>query len=319
MTLIPIEKIWQALIVRGRSAWPIYQRVDEMHPLDLYAGISSGGARLLMLVSAAEPSELPSYHAFEVSKALRQDGRWTITVELRRAEFANIFGHLCDNLIDAARTECKSEEAAVYVIARIQRWQKLLGRDRKDLLDINEIRGLIGELLFLERISCVAKGLDAGVRSWEGPLDAPQDFRFQRQFVEVKTCGPSSLEVSISSAEQLDTSALPIVIAIAVIEPADALVAGSFTLTGLVEKVRQSLVESRTAVAAFEEKLKLGGYTERQEYTKDRFAFRKFRYFAASGEFPKLERRLLPEAIVSLKYELDLSNCRSFERESAGI
>jgi hypothetical protein len=315
----PIEQIWQRLLSRGRAAWPIYQRVDDTHPIDFYVGISSDGLRLLMLVSPSEPSQVPSYQAFEIIKGRRDDGRWTLTVELRRAEFSQIFGHLCDDLIAASRTECGPAEAAAYLVARIRRWQRLLGRDRSGLLDIQEIRGLIGELLFLQKVVFATKWLDAAVRTWEGPLDAPQDFRFDDRFSEIKTCGPSSIVVWISSAEQLDPSVMPIVLSLAVIEAADPLTLGTFTLARLVGQIRQFLASSVTALNSFNEKLELGGYVDRPEYNSDCFAFREFRYFCVSDGFPSLERRRLPDAITSVKYQLDLSDCRSFEQESFGI
>jgi hypothetical protein len=315
----PIEKIWQELIGRGRSDWPVYQRVDDTHPIDFYAGIGADGTRVLMLISAPEPAGPPSYHAFEVIKARRNDGRWTVTVELRRSEFSHVFGHLCDDLISAARTESTPDDAANFLIARIHRWQKLLSRERTGLLSIEEIRGLIGELLFLQKMCSIEKHPDAAVRSWEGPLDAPQDFRLADRFVEVKTCGPSNLNTWISSEDQLDQRTMPIVLSVAVVEPSDSLAPNSFTLSNLVTQLHDKLSHSRTALEAFEEKIKLTGYVDRQEYTQDCFAFREFRHFAVQNAFPRLARSLLPEAIVSVRYQLDLSKCRSFERESPSI
>jgi Putative PD-(D/E)XK family member, (DUF4420) len=111
--MIPIEDIWQRLLSNTRASGPVYQRVDESHPIDFYAGIGTDGARLLMLISAIEPSHGSNYHAFDVLKSRRADGRWTVTVELRRAEFVHVFAHLCDDLLAASRTECKPEEAAI--------------------------------------------------------------------------------------------------------------------------------------------------------------------------------------------------------------
>jgi len=315
----PIESVWQKLLSAGRHAWPVYQRIDEIHPLDYYAGISANGLRILTLISLNEPARLPLFRAFQVTKGRREDGRWSISVELTHPEFAHIFGHLCDDLIEASRSECRAENAAAYFVARLLRWQTLLGRDRSGLLDSQEIRGLIGELLLLEQVVLPVKGPDSSVRSWEGPLGAPQDFRFEKRFIEVKTCGPSKPLVWISSAEQLDIGAAPITLAVCVIEPADPLVQQSFTLASLIARVRLSLGASGPALAALDERLKLAGYTDRPEYTADCFALREFRYYDVTDGFPKLERRLLPQAILSLTYQLDLTDCLSFEQKSVGF
>jgi hypothetical protein len=293
--------------------------VNEVHPIDFYAGVSLDGARILMLVALTEPPDLSSYQAFDIRKALRPDGRWTLSVELKLGEFASIFAHLCDDLIGAAEKDCQPRDAGAYVVGRIVRWQKLLGRDYSEILNQQEIRGLIGELLFLEKIACVAKGQEYAVQAWEGPLDAPQDFRFPDRFIEVKTCGISSPLVWVSSAEQLDAAAVPIILAVAVIQTGDTALEESFTLASLVARLRASIEAAPLASASFEQKLKIIGYVDRPEYTKDCFALQKFRYFEIGQDFPKIARRTLPKAIVSLKYQVELSGCRAFERDSAGL
>ena len=316
----PIEQIWQQLVARGPTSWPVYQRIDETHPIDFYAGIGSDGAKLLVLISVREPMQLPSYHAFTVAKALRGDGRWNVTVQLKRPQFVHVFAHLCDDLISTARTECAPDNAGQFLIERIERWQKLLGRDRTGLLTLEEVRGLIGELLFLRNMCPIDQQPEHAVRSWEGPYDAPQDFRLAERFVEVKTCGPLNLLVWISSAEQLDRRSMPIVLSVAVVEPSDPQDGRSFTLSSLVNGVRATLEKSRSALQAFDEKMKLTGFVDREEYTRDCFALREFRHFDIQDQFPRLERQSLPDAIVSLEYQLDLLKCLSFEREyQAGL
>src|ERR1700743_3766626 len=106
---------------------------------------------------------------------------------------------------------------------------------------------------------------------------------------------------------------MPIALSVVIIEPADNLTLGSFTLSSLVERIRSELAASMTALAAFDEKLRMSGFTDRSEYTKDCFALRKFQYFDVLDGFPRLERRQISDAIASLKYQLDLSQCRAFE------
>lgn len=308
-----LNVIWDALSKSSESARPIYQRVDEIHPVDFYAGIAPSGARLLFLISPVEPPPVKKYHAFDVSKGRREDGRWTLTIELRRAEFSRLFAHLCEDLIESARADHRPETSAAFVVERISRWQKLLGKDPGELLDDDSIRGLIGELLFLEQVAIPVLGPDLGTRSWEGPLESPQDFRFPERHVEVKTCGTRNLNVWISSAEQLDGSGLPLTLSVAVLEASNEFEEGSFTLRGLVNRIGEFLEGFSPAKRDFVAKIAMTGYADREEYQRNCFVLRRFRHFNVIGDFPRIQRSLIPEALIAARYQLDLIQCAEFE------
>ena len=77
-------------------------------------------------------------------------------------------------------------------LARTWRWHRLLQGSRDGRLGDEEQKGLIGELVVLERrllrLLPVLRALDA-VRSWTGPLDTPRDFEISRIHVEAKARG----------------------------------------------------------------------------------------------------------------------------------
>ncbi len=310
----PLDTLWAELGASPRSSWPVYRRVDERHPLDLYAGISADGARQLLLISDHEPPPLKNYNAFELAKGKREDGRWSLIVELRKAEFGRLFAHLCEDLIESTRIDCSSAEAPGFVVQRIARWQRLLDRDLKGLLEEQAIRGLVGELLFLERHVIPHFGADRAVNAWQGPLDLPQDFRFPDRLVEIKSGGTGNPSVWISSAEQLDVSDTRLFLAVALIDSADSTTSGAFPVSGLVARISQSLNKFDEASKDFDDRLALAGYVDRPEYSAKWFLLHKFRFFEVTGTFPRLRRSQLDAAILDVSYRLDLNACTSFER-----
>ncbi len=309
-----VEDLWRELACKG--AGPHYIRVDDQHPLDLYAGLDADGAQLLFLVANSEPSVLAKhFQAFNVTSHHRQDGRWALNVRLLRREFSRIFAQLCQDLIDTSRTGCSSAQAPDFVLNRISHWERLLARDRSGLLDESSLRGLIGELVFMEQCAMPARGTYA-VEAWHGPLDAAQDFHFTDCFVEVKAAGGGSSRVTISSAEQLDVYGSPLFLSVISLESTSERTDESFSLPQLVSRIRASLAGNEELMSAFEERLALAGYIEREEYEERNFVVRGIRYYAVLDDFPRVKRSDLASAIVDIRYVLDVSRCLEFERKS---
>jgi len=309
----PLESLWDELTSKGSG--PAYIRVDELHQLDLYAGVDTDGALLLMLVTESKPSLLKKrFKAFEVTCHLRQDQRWALNVRLQLPDFKRIFAHLCSDLVEASRAGCTQAQGPAFVLERIGRWERLLTRDRSGLLDEASIRGLIGELIFLERCAIPTKGPSLSIASWYGPLDSNQDFHFPDRSVEVKTTSPGSLAIMISSAEQLDVHGTRLFLSVIPLEYAQAGTADSFTLPELVTKVKELLRGNGEALTLFEDRLELVGYVEQREYDHRRFVVHGIRHYAVDEGFPRLRRSEMPEAIGMLRYELDVARCQEFER-----
>lgn len=68
-------------------------------------------------------------------------------------------------------------------------------------------KGLIGELLFLKRVSAAIYEPSNALSGWTGPERSKRDFGYGQIFVEVKSKrGSSNSEIGISSEEQLNTN-----------------------------------------------------------------------------------------------------------------
>ena len=180
------------------TAPSVFRRVDETHPLSLYAGIDHDGRRVLMLVTANVPPQLPPPGIVHVVCNQRENGEFAIILQLGRPEFDEVFGRLCQDLVDATRTAVPTLGAEA-VLRRLGRWRKLLEVGQRTTLSDAALRGLIGELWFLQHVALRRLGADAAVQGWVGPLDAPQDFIVGEEVFEIKTCTPAASHVTIAS------------------------------------------------------------------------------------------------------------------------
>jgi len=305
-----IEEVWDA--VRSQtSEQNVFRRVDEQHPLDLYAGIDDDGDRVLLLVTKVIPDEAPSSGAVEVSVSQREDSEWAVIVRLSRPELAELFGRLCQDLVDTTRTATKDEGAAV-LLRRLQRWRRLLEPRQERSLSERELRGLLGELWVLDTLVIPRLGQWQGVQAWLGPLDAPQDFLMDGTLIEVKTAQPGAQAIPISSVAQLDADT-PLYVGVVTLSPSTESTTGAFTPALLLARVRAAIETSDAATNEFTLRLAETRYDENAAYAKQWYAVLDTTYYRVDHSFPRLTTKDIPSGVVNVAYEVSLESIRECE------
>jgi hypothetical protein len=306
-----IEEIWAAVAAQTKEP-QVFRRVDEDHPLDLYAGINQEGHRVLLLVTGREPPSIPAPGAVEVIVNQREDGAWAVIVQLARSDLAEIFGRLCQDLVETTRSSTR-EHGGEALVRRLHRWRKLLEPGHYTTLSERELRGLLGELWLLDTLVLPRLGLAEGVKAWLGPLDAPQDFLIGGSLLEVKTVHPGAQTIPISSVEQLDTGAAPLFLGVVVLAPAEETTMGAFTPASLVTRIRTTLEEDESARNEFELRLADVGYVDGAEYVHHEYRVIETRYFRVGGGFPRLTRDIVPRGVGQATYEINVQECAPHE------
>lgn len=293
-------------------------RVSEAHPLSLFWGRNTQGKYLFIYEMEAEfapeRKSLPRLAGIEV--CIRQQGSKAMLV-LVLNETANweLFLSLCSNLIQATSVLDVPASAASVFLRRLTRWQELLKRKRPDILSPEAIKGLIGELLFLEQRLAPVFGWEVAVASWHGPEDAPQDFAIHETAVEVKCqSGGSQPSVRITSAEQLMPQLPQAYLVVYTISTADIEEAEGFSLNDLVGRMREQVQGRPEPVRErFEDLLFLAGYTTREEYSEYRCKKVAGKCFQIRAGFPRIELSSIPAGVDHVSYSLELEPCRPFE------
>lgn len=306
-----VEKLWADLLKQGDR--PIYQRVDEVHPLDLYAGVDAESDLLIMLVCSQEPGESPAYDALDVHHTRRHDGRWALTIRLLQDDLAAPFARLCQDLIDQTRHACDQTGASDFVLQCLACWTRLMELMRSGFSEA-AARGLIGELLFLENTAIPRVGVDAAIRGWIGPEGGSQDFRLAGNAVEVKTCLLGSAKLTISSLDQLDAGDAPLYLVVVSVSPCSEKDSSEVSLNDLIARVRK-LLGHAVALAEFEKRLADAGLDENSASANAFYQVHGMRVFRVDGKFPRLRRSLLPLGVRDASYTIDLSVCAGFECE----
>jgi hypothetical protein len=312
-TMTRVEELWREIATQsGRTG--LFRRVDETHPLDLYAGIDHQGKRVLMLVTNDTPPILPPTGIVEVACNQRDDENWAIIVQLARPDFDELFGRLCQDLIDSTR-EATPEHGGDVLLSRLGRWRRLLEVGHRQTLSEAELRGLIGELWFLQTVALPRAGADAAVKGWLGPLAAPHDFLLGASLIEIKTCVPGSDDVTIASLQQLDPGGEPLYLGVVRLASATSTTPDAFSTQALVTRIRHDIEASQAASTEFELRLAETGYADGEEYARAWYHVSGVRYFHIRDDFPRLVSASVPAGIRDVTYTVDLRSCTAFEGE----
>jgi hypothetical protein len=289
----------------------------ERHPLRLYWGVDSRG-RYLFVIDVGEAA-MPARGAISDLEGIRigtaiQHGRGRIVLLLLEMTNWELFKTLCDDLVRASVLMAEEVAAVAVMLRRLQRWQDFLRKARKRVLSLEEIKGLVGELLFLEGPVVDRFGWDTAMEFWKGPEDAPQDFAIHRIAVEVKCqSGASKPSVRITSVEQLNPQLPKGYLVVQTLATAEDGTDGAFTLNSLIARIRSALSgASNAGRERFEGLLFAAGYIDHEFYDTVIFQLVATSSYLIGEGFPRLRPDLIPSGVQKVTYQLELEACAPF-------
>lgn len=299
---------WSTISKPSRTGQINVLRIDPEHPQELFRTRDHKGRIGLSIQFKGEvkfPTVLPRLQGFSIwAGGLPAELRLTLLAENDWEPFLS----LSEDLARTCGTSTDSQQALDSVLARIERWQRLLARDRSGLLSEQELRGLFGELTFLHDHLLPRYGAGA-VEFWNGPEGSPQDFCIFSTVVEVKTrTGAGPARVRISSPEQLWPSLPSMFLGVyflAINAP------GGVSINDLVARIRSRL-DNPDHLSAFERRLESVGYLDLPEYEMTLLLADRLDTFHVGPGFPSIAPSSVPEGVSHLSYDLSLDNCRPF-------
>ena len=307
-----IEARWLALDPAPDK--PVFQLLDAEHPLKLYIGREITGEYLFLLVDPEQPPKLKGLRSVHISTYERGDGQWHLLLRLTQPELAGVFALLCEDLVESSRGLARGSSGVNLLSRRLANWRRLLEEGGSGLLTTEVVRGLIGELLVLDRYFMDLLGPVAAVKIWSGPFGAAQDFQRADEAWEIKTVHPDSTFIQIASESQLDTKPRPVnLVVLPLAEVSDG---SGYSLNELVVRMKARMGDLSEALEAFDDRLVALGYMNRSEYDSPRFKAGKVRTFQVIGEFPRIEAKDLIKGVTELRYKVQLDACAPFEIET---
>lgn len=296
----------------------LYRMVDADHPLRLLRARDSYGRFLFIYEfpsSGHVSDKLPKLNGIELHVRMTEGSEsGMLLLLLKDKKYWQIFHSLCSDLVASTRGLQSDVQATQIIIRRLKRWQEFLQQSRSELLSEREIKGLIGELLFLSRHLVPAFGIESSVQFWEGPNDSPQDFNVHDCAVEVKCqLGTTAPQVHISSGDQLCSQLPEMFLYVVTLGQSEAGNSESVSIPELVSEIRERLeVESPSGLQSFNDLLYLTGYRDLVEYEEYNYIPVSEKMYRVASGFPRICSEQLEPGVERVSYNIKLADCEAF-------
>lgn len=295
------------------------KRVDGKHPWNFFWARSVDRKCLLILQCAAASApkgKLPKLKGIEVALSEPDSsGSTMVSLKLTDNQHRDIFHRLCLDIVQATSLARSEVEAGETFLARTWRWHHLLRGGGDSRLSAEEQKGLIGELLVLERYLIPAFSPADATAAWVGPTGSPKDFECGRIVIEAKARrGAARPYVAISSEFQLDTDgcdALFLYVVELDAAPEDA--SAAFTLTDVARRIAIVIAtEAPSVVERFDGQLVAAGFSWDDDYSSFRWLSGPHRFMHVTKNFPRITPGVYASGVERVRYDLSLVDCEQF-------
>ncbi len=298
----------------------LYRRIDPDHPLRLLRARDAYGRFLFIYEfppSDHIPDNFPELNGIELhlqEPAKNQSGNCMLLLILKDKKEWQIFLSLCNDIVASTRELEQDIQATQIILRRLKRWQEFLQRARSGLLPEKEIKGLIGELLFIKRHLIPAFGTGMAIQFWQGPEDAPQDFNVHDCAIEVKCqLGTTAPQVRISSADQLCSQLPEMFLYVVTLGKSEKDIQEAVNLPSLIKELRRALeTDSPSDFERFNNLLYQTGYFDSEEYEQFNYIPVLEKMFSVDSGFPRICSEDLASGIERVVYNIKLIDCEPF-------
>lgn len=287
-----------------------YSLFDSTHPLKIYLGTNNEGLRSLTVVSNSNRVEVFSSKIIDVGYEQYSDNDLSLSFNLLDDRFAEFFYSFCEDVIKNTYSAQESD-GFLPVVERYEAWQKFFKRNN-NFLSESEIKGLIGELLFIRHYMLPNYGEDRTIAAYIGIEGGHKDFELGETWYEIKAVHNGSNSVNISSLEQLDSDRDGHLEVVVLDDGAQSEI--SVNLNILASDI--SSMFSGDNLRKFNDKLLEKGYVPNDYYNTYSYIPVSATGYLVKNDFPKLKKEALPDGILSAKYELSLLAIKDYKEST---
>jgi len=309
---------WKDLTPPSAASAINARRVDENNPWGFFWARATDGKCLLVLQHGAEsspPKKLPSLKGVEMA-VTDGDGQHNqmLVFRLLDSRQRDIFHQLWIDIVAAGAAARTESEAVELAVARTWRWHHLLRGGTGGRLSEDEQKGLIGELLVLERHLLPRLSHADSLAAWRGPLGAPKDFEVGRIGIEAKTRrGAATPHAVITSEHQLDGEGCDLLFLHVVdLSHAPEGTAQAFTVSDSALRVRDRMSLDNAVTDRYESLLAAAGFRWEDDYSDFKWVEGPSRIYSVTDGFPRVTAKEIATGVSNVRYSVSLVECERF-------
>lgn len=311
--MVNIKSIWETQKPTGDII--IKTRIEDIPHLNCYAATNHITGQHLYIMSVSKNvgiPELKSYRFKGVEIFPVETGDFSeLNIYLLDNALKDIFSLFIQNILEDIAESVTESEAIKKTLNVISKWKKLFDKINFDGLSIEQQKGLIGELLFINYLLDNRKSCSTILNAWTGPDFEDKDFVFGATGVEIKLTSSKYPKLKITNEGQLDSQNLNDLFLI--LYTAEDVKENGFTLNSLIDETQQNLSANIDELKFFNERLMILGYFEEdKEYYNKMYSLKKIYQYLVAFDFPKIIKSQLPVGIYNTSYFIELSAVESF-------
>lgn len=286
-------------------------RINANHPLDTYVGYNENGNKTLAIVAKGEIEEIESTKLIE-AKILKRtvDNRLSVSFSLLDDIMSDIFYQFCDDIVQKTINLPNDVEPITFIIERWKKWIQMFKNPHSIIMSESEIRGLLGELIFLKEIMIKKYGISKSLESWIGSSMAHKDFEIDDMWYELKTIQENAITVEISSIEQLESNLYGELVLVK-LEASNLAINNPISLNNYIKSI-ENILKNKEQRDLFYDKLEQRKYFYAEEYDKYVYSNKGIDKYKVIDGFPRIYTSDLKDGIVRVNYQIYINKIKDF-------
>lgn len=296
-------------LASGSNSW---KRVGDTHPVNLYYGKDEHGRNAIEFSGQFIINrKIHSSVVIEITHYNNPDGGKSIVFSLLDNKLLRPFCDFLNSMIEATSQFSLSNQDAYHAVCEVYFIMQKMFRSNTDILSEAEIKGLIGELLFLRDRLFSEIGETKAIGAWSGAEKTRKDFALDHDWYEIKTIDYGKDTVHISSIEQLDSPIEGALVIFQVERMAEEYI--GLTLNKLVTHIL-SLIPSVNDKDIFASKLQDAHYSFNPKYDEFVYELRAADEYRVTSDFPRITRADISPAIAKASFDLTIAEILPYKK-----
>lgn len=307
--MLDLKSIWE-LQKPSKDELIIKTRIDILPQFNSFAATNHLTGNHLYLMEVSSHTIIPEFKNSSF-KGVRidvfdLDNSKELNIYLIDNELKDIFSLFIENIIEEI-TNVPTENEAITIISNvIQKWKKLFDKLNTQGLSLEQQKGLLGELLFLNELIDCNLNPDYLLNCWTGPDYEDKDFTLGATCFEIKFTTSKLPRVKISSERQLDTCNIENLFLNSY--TSETLKENGISLNAMVDIIRYKISNNSATLKYFNEKLESAGYydDDRGNYITQ-YGLKSKSLYKVNDSFPKLTTESIPQGVYNTTYYIENS------------
>lgn len=307
--MLDLKSIW-ALQKPSKDELIIKTRIDILPQFNCYAATNHLTGNHLYLMKLSNHTIIPEFKNSSF-KGVRIDvfdlnESKELNIYLIDNELKDIFSLFVENIIEEITNVSTENEAVTITSNVIQKWKKLFDKLSIKGLTIEQQKGLIGELLFLNDLIDSEINPDYLLNCWTGPDYEDKDFTLGATCFEIKFTTSKLPRIKITSERQLDSSNIDNLFLNNY--SSENLKENGISLNSIVDIIREKISSNSATLKFFNERLESADYfDEDRENYNSQYGVKSSSLYEVNDSFPKLTTDSLPQGVYNTSYYIENS------------